>query len=348
MGQFSALNRFLNQLRTVLGFIGDGLRTFFRFLKTLWQRLVTWLRLHVPLVEALIQRHLNNPATIFVDTAIAVLALYVALGLTGAVLVYGKKSESRFTETLAVLYPLPAVKVDSTFIWSHHFLQRLRFLTTFNQQAPAEVTSRPPTDKDLREKIMEGLIENQVIILEAKSMNVRVSEDELNAAYNQQKQQTDNFEQKIQQLYGMNPTDFREVLAEQILKEKVKGAVLTRIKVRHILTTSLDAANQAKKALNDGGNFADVAKEFSQDKQTKDTGGELGYWTKGDLASQISQTFEDAAFSLPVNQVSDPVQTPFGYHIIQVTDRADHSFESYNDWYASALKKHKIRRFLSI
>lgn len=348
MGQLSSPHQLLTTGRQGVSTIWLIIKRVSLFFYGLWQRCWGWLTVRIPFLRALVTRHLNNPATIFVDGAVFILVLYLVFGVTGASLIYGQRSESRFSETLAVLYPLPAVRIDSTFIWSHKFLQRLRFLNTFSAQAPAELVSKPPTDNELREKVIEGLIEDQIILIEAKKLGVNVTEEELDASFNDQKKQTTDFEARIKQLYGMSVTEFRSVLAERILKEKVKGAVLVRVKVRHILTATPSAANTAKKQIEGGKSFADVAKEFSQDKQSKDSGGELGYWTKGELTNLVGPGFEEAAFAIEVNKVSEPIQSQYGFHIIQVTEKTGTNLQTYEDWYKTVEKNYKIKRYLKI
>ncbi len=66
-----------------------------------------------------------------------------------------------------------------------------------------------------------------------------------------------------------------------------------------------------------GGNFADLAKQYSTDPSTKDKGGELGFFGAG----QMVPAFQAAAFALPVGATSAPVKSPFGWHIIQVEEK---------------------------
>jgi len=67
----------------------------------------------------------------------------------------------------------------------------------------------------------------------------------------------------------------------------------------------------------EGEDFAELARRFSQDPGSRDSGGDLGWFRRGEM----TQAFEDAAFNLAVNQISAPVETPFGYHIIKVNRR---------------------------
>ena len=72
-----------------------------------------------------------------------------------------------------------------------------------------------------------------------------------------------------------------------------------------------------KERIEAGEDFSELAKEVSDDPSAKTNGGDLGYYTVFDLLYQ----FENAAYNTPVNEVSDPVRTDFGYHLIKVTDR---------------------------
>lgn len=66
-----------------------------------------------------------------------------------------------------------------------------------------------------------------------------------------------------------------------------------------------------------GEDFAELARRFSQDEGTKNSGGELGWFRRGEMV----EAFENAAFELPTGAVSEPVRTPYGYHIIKVERR---------------------------
>ena len=97
----------------------------------------------------------------------------------------------------------------------------------------------------------------------------------------------------------------------------VIGAQVTEVRASHILVQNVYQAEQIRQAILDGkGSFEDYAKEFSKCPSGQN-GGDLGYFRRGQMVPQ----FEIAAFNLPVGEISKPVWTQFGWHLIKVTDR---------------------------
>lgn len=103
-----------------------------------------------------------------------------------------------------------------------------------------------------------------------------------------------------------------------------------RVRASHILLTfdkndpaseqaKLNEINAIREKIVKGDDFALMAKTHSQDPGSKDLGGDLNYFTRGRMVKE----FEDAAFSLEPGQVSGPVKTEFGYHLIRVTDKQE-------------------------
>ncbi|MFH1867723.1 MAG: peptidylprolyl isomerase [Candidatus Omnitrophota bacterium] len=98
------------------------------------------------------------------------------------------------------------------------------------------------------------------------------------------------------------------------------------VRASHILTGTEEEAAEAMQALSTGMDFEEVAKKFSNDL-TKDRGGDLGYFKKG----QMIPEFEKVVFSLEVGDVSDVVKTRFGYHIIKLTDYKKATYREYEE-----------------
>ncbi|MGH6839586.1 MAG: peptidylprolyl isomerase [Methylocella sp.] len=98
----------------------------------------------------------------------------------------------------------------------------------------------------------------------------------------------------------------------------------TEIHARHILVATEAEAKTALKRLMGGDEFATIAKEMSKDPGSE--GGDLGWFTKDRMVPE----FADAAFKLEVGQVSDPVKSPFGWHIIEVLDKRQKTFPPFD------------------
>ncbi len=123
-------------------------------------------------------------------------------------------------------------------------------------------------------------------------------------------------------------------------------------RVRHILIAvkpdaspeekqkALEKAKAIRQRLLKGEDFAQLAREVSDDPGSKAKGGDLGFVRKGALEKH----FEQAAFSLPKGEISEPVETPFGYHLIQVTEIKPAKvkpFETVKDEIVRAIKRQK-------
>ena len=89
-------------------------------------------------------------------------------------------------------------------------------------------------------------------------------------------------------------------------------------KARHILVQTKEEADNLKTQIEGGASFADLAKQHSQCPSGR-AGGDLGEFGPG----QMVKEFDEVVFSAPVGEVQGPVQTQFGYHLVEVTARTD-------------------------
>jgi len=98
-------------------------------------------------------------------------------------------------------------------------------------------------------------------------------------------------------------------------KKEKKAGTGTKVKVRHILCEKFGKIEEAKKKLEEGVPFAEVASQYSEDKARY--GGDLGWLNR----NSINGDFAQKAFSQPFGVYSEPFKTSFGWHIILVEDR---------------------------
>jgi peptidyl-prolyl cis-trans isomerase C len=92
---------------------------------------------------------------------------------------------------------------------------------------------------------------------------------------------------------------------------------MARAKARHILVETEEKCEDIKKQIEDGGDFAELAKEHSTCPSGR-RGGDLGEFSQG----QMVKEFDDVVFSGDLGKVHGPVQTQFGYHLIEITSRS--------------------------
>jgi len=115
------------------------------------------------------------------------------------------------------------------------------------------------------------------------------------------------------------------------------------VSARHILVESKDKARDLFEKIAHGSDFAKLAKEHSKDPGSKEQGGELGYFKRGQMVPQ----FEEAAFKLKKGEVGEPFETQFGWHIIKVDDRrqsAAPTFEAVKDRVRAAMIHQKAQQ----
>lgn len=104
-------------------------------------------------------------------------------------------------------------------------------------------------------------------------------------------------------------------------------ATTEQVQASHILVADEATANEVKSKLDAGEDFSELAKEYSTDTTTAESGGDLGYFSSGDMVAE----FEEVAFALGVNEISTPVKTEYGYHIIKVVDHQEAKEANFED-----------------
>lgn len=140
----------------------------------------------------------------------------------------------------------------------------------------------------------------------------------------------------------MSREDYIRLFVKPQLIRQLVDALITdqvpqsgpQIHAEHILVATQDLANQLYSQATGGASFEELAKTNSTDATTAPTGGDLGWIIRG----QMVEPFENAAFGLQPGQISQPVQTEFGWHIIKVVDRQENRPFT-DEQYTSAVDK---------
>lgn len=137
-------------------------------------------------------------------------------------------------------------------------------------------------------------------------------------------------------LLQQKATNDVEVTDEEI--QKYYDQASQELNARHILVEDEALAKELVEKLKAGEDFAKLAKEHSVDTGSAEKGGELGWFTVGTMV----QEFNDAAYELEIDKISEPVKSDFGYHIIQVSEKRD-----VKDYGTLEEKKEEIRESIA-
>jgi peptidyl-prolyl cis-trans isomerase C len=222
-------------------------------------------------------------------------------------------------------------------------------------QVPYTAVQEDPRAKQVLQQILDSLIDRELLLQQAKSKKITVTPQQVDAQMQQLAQRFPSPEAFDQALAAQNftrDTVKKDVEGQLLRRQLVEKEILDKVKVsdrdvqdfydknkdkyveeeqvraRHILvkvpkeaSAADDAklkgkADEALKRAKKGEDFATLAKELSDDGSKQD-GGDLGFFPRGRMVGP----FEEAAFALQPNQISDVIRTQFGYHIIKVEER---------------------------
>jgi parvulin-like peptidyl-prolyl isomerase len=154
---------------------------------------------------------------------------------------------------------------------------------------------------------------------------------------------------------GLTEAQIRDLYATNLLREKLFDIITAdvprtqeQVWARHILVADEAAAKTVRQRLANGEDFSKVAAEVSTDTGTKEKGGDLGWFGKGAMVPE----FETAAFALKVGEISQPVKSQFGYHIIQTLAHSNVPLDAsayeqarqtaFSDWLTSLRDEYKV------
>jgi len=182
--------------------------------------------------------------------------------------------------------------------------------------------------------IVEYLVERHLLAQEAVKEGIADSDEyKRRLALYQAKALRDAYFAQV-----IAPTVTEDEMKKAYDAEAAKIAQTERVRARHILVNSEQEANQIIERLKKGEKFEDLAKKYSLDG-SKDYGGDLGYFSEGEMVPEFSK----AAFALKPGEVSGPVKTNFGWHIIKVEDRKKGAAQPY-DQVKTALRNILLRK----
>ncbi|KFM99134.1 peptidylprolyl isomerase PrsA [Bacillus clarus] len=192
-------------------------------------------------------------------------------------------------------------------------------------------------------QVLNGMVMEKVLV-----KNYKVDEKEVDKKFDEMKKQYGDQFDKLLKQQGIKEETLKNSVRAQLAQEKAVEKTITEkelkdnykpeIKASHILVKDEATAKKVKEELGQGKSFEELAKQYSEDTGSKEKGGDLGFFGPGKMVKE----FEEAAYKMKKDEVSEPVKSQFGYHIIKVTDikEPEKSFDQSKD----AIKKDLVQK----
>ncbi|MCL4386936.1 MAG: peptidylprolyl isomerase [Patescibacteria group bacterium] len=205
----------------------------------------------------------------------------------------------------------------------------------------------------LKKQILDQMIEEEIIIEEAKKRGISVTDSDLNAEYGNMAKANggeDKLNTLISNYYGYNKEQFmRFSVTSKVWRQKLQQEILAS---DDILKEARIKADELAQKIKDGAKFEEIAQKNSQDAGSAARGGDLGLIEKGKMVVE----FEKVAFELRAGEVSQVFKTVYGYHIVKKLE-ADKDgkahvaqilikTQSFSEWLAEKVKGAKVETFV--
>lgn len=211
-------------------------------------------------------------------------------------------------------------------------------LNTISPNGKIDLASLP---KEVLEALVLEVNVNNTIDEEAKKLKYQ-DDPEINKKVEDYKKELVREKFLKEQIYSI-ATEERALEEYNLMVEHLKGK--EERKIKHILVSTEDEIERARRSVMRSGNFEKVAKEKSIDTASAENGGDIGYVLQEELVPE----FGDVAFILKVGEVSKPVKTQYGWHIIKVEDIRPAEFmpfEDVKDGIIQRLQEQAIQEYL--
>lgn len=177
--------------------------------------------------------------------------------------------------------------------------------------------------EDGKKKLIDELVNQELLYLDALDKDLHKDEVYVN--------EVDRVKASLLKQYAINKAIADADVTDEELKEYYEAnsaqfKAPESLRGRHILVDTEESALEIIKEIEGGLSFEEASKKYSKCPSNAN-GGDLGYFTKGRMVPE----FEAAAFSLNINEISKPVKTQFGYHIIEITDKKEEATKDFEE-----------------
>ncbi len=149
-------------------------------------------------------------------------------------------------------------------------------------------------------------------------------------------------EQILEELYGASKERLRDLIQIRLLEDRVRNELLQQVRFRHILIQDESRAKDVLQRLKDGGNFEELAREFSEHIESRDAGGDIGFVPRGTQLAQL----EAVVFTHGPGLIDELVKSDYGYHVVEILEVSGSVQQSYDEWVADAQRRYHSTVYL--
>lgn len=245
------------------------------------------------------------------------------------------------------LPPDALAQVNEEVITLEEFKNELKDIKLEHEELPED----PESLDQLKTALLDQIIDRKLILGEARRIDIRVSEEEINKAILALKRDYagESFRAMLE-YRGMSFEGWKQRLKEKLMAEKLINTVAQfdapieeksvkqyyeehieeysfpeQVRARQIVVATEEEAKEILRRLRKGENFEKLAREKSMMPE-RISGGDLGFFARGEMPEAF-----DAVFSLKVDGVSKVIKSPYGYHIFKVEEKAEAKVREFNE-----------------
>jgi len=269
-----------------------------------------------------------------------------------AILIYAFKNDSKITQVITNYIPYPVALINFNPVLAKDFFFEKNYIEHFYNQSQKEIP------EDTGQEIYDQIIDNKLLELKAPEYGVKITDGEVDQTIQtliDQNGGEEEVKKVLSNYYGLNLTEFRKLVYSQLLRVRMSETVPVQIHASHILIkvdkNAAEPVVAEAKAKIDGiykeltesnADFAEKAKNSSDDTGSNEQNGDLGWFGY----DQMVKPFEDAAFQLELDKVSEPIRTDYGWHIIKVTEKKGYESMSFESWIESLKNDNFIKKLV--
>ncbi|GAA0486728.1 hypothetical protein GCM10008986_10170 [Salinibacillus aidingensis] len=225
-------------------------------------------------------------------------------------------------------------------IWGFSYNSSTKYVAEIDDTKISEQELNDVLVSQYGAEVLDSLVTQKVIEMEIEKQGVEVSQEKIDAemANYQEYYGGEEAFQSLLEENGIKQSTIEQDIETYLATNKLvaEGITITdeelqtyfnenkdqynqqeEVHASHILVDDKETAEEVIDKLEAGEEFTSLAKEYSTDEASRESGGDLGTFGKGEMV----QAFEDAAFSMEVGQISDPVETENGFHVIRVEEK---------------------------